>query len=127
MAIDNTAVVHVLRNGYASTKEGRAILDEILQLLELHDSTLEPVNVPGRDNVADSPSRFLRLKAECIRSTWKVLADYEGGRGKQSQTDEYIFSNVSTMNDGCRHCEPSEDPAQWLADAAEEAEDEDTT
>ena len=81
LLVDNAAAVQAIRKGWSRVEGATEFLNRIWRAVGKNGDHLTTLRVPGRDNVADSPTRGAALDATRLMATWKIVTDHDAGRG----------------------------------------------
>ena len=107
LAVDNTAVMHALRNMYSRNKAGNEMICRIHSLLLSTGSTLTPVPIVSKDNPADEPSRMKATSEEVAAIAFQRIKDFYRGRADAVMNP----ARRPAFNGTLRHDEPED--AKW--------------
>lgn len=83
---DNAAAVLAIRKGYSSVPGANELLTRIWVALERSGEALTVLRVPGKDNVADSPTRGADLEERRLKASWGVVKAHDSGEGAPGVT-----------------------------------------
>ena len=83
---DNAAAVLAIRKGYSSVPGANELLTRIWVALEKSGEALTVLRVPGKDNVADSPTRGADLEERRLKASWGVVKAHDSGEGAPGVT-----------------------------------------
>ena len=81
---DNAAVVNAVRKGWSAVPGAGIFLSRIYKATSL--SRLTVLRVPGKENVADSPTRNAELEQRRLDASWAILDAHDHGGGCPSVT-----------------------------------------
>ena len=83
---DNAAAVLAIRKGYSSVPGANELLARIWKALTESGEALSVLRVPGKDNVADSPTRGALLEPRRLDASWEVVRAHDAGEGAPGVT-----------------------------------------
>jgi hypothetical protein len=105
MAIDNTAVCHILRRGLSKVTVANEMLDGIFGILP-HDC-IQVVSIPSEVNAADPLTRNRPLDAHRNQASWTAITRSLSGASRQFMANPYVTH--PDQRDGFRHIEEEDD------------------
>jgi hypothetical protein len=82
IAVDNTAVAHVLRRGLSSVADANALLQRVYD--KVRPEAIRVVTIPSRENAADPLTRHRPLCEQRNADSWNALVRSESGADRQT-------------------------------------------
>ena len=76
---DNAAAVLAIRKGWSGVPGATPLLNRLW--IASKGKTLTVLRVPGKDNVADSPTRGADLEERRLTASWSIVDRHDGGGG----------------------------------------------
>ena len=76
---DNAAAVLAIRKGWSGVPGATPLLTRMWAACK--GKTLTVLRVPGKDNVADSPTRGAELEGRRLKASWAIVDRHDGGGG----------------------------------------------
>jgi hypothetical protein len=107
LAIDNTAVMHALRNMYSRNRAGNEMIRRIHEILTLSNSRLTTIPIISIDNPADGPSRMRKVCTLTAATCLIRIAEFYQGRAGA----EIHAHKRPSFSGALRHDEPLD--AKW--------------
>ena len=83
---DNAAAVLAIRKGYSSVPGANELLERIWKAVSTSGEALTVLRVPGKDNVADSPTRGAALEKRRLDASWEIVRAHDAGEGAPGVT-----------------------------------------
>jgi hypothetical protein len=118
IAVDNTAVCHVLRRGLSKVTTANQMLNQIFGILR-HEC-IQVVSIPSEANAADPLTRDSALNAARNLASWSAITRALSGASRQYMAKPFVAD--ASQQDGFRHTEDEEEEL-FLEDLVPELDD----